>query len=138
MAEPTGLHAAAQRKRDATLARARRALAELADKGAQITFQSVARHAGVTRQWLYEQPELRAQIEQLRSQLADGVPARQRSSDASLQQRLRTVLDDNAALRSQVRELKHELALAYGAHRAPAALAPQAAAAVSPARGSCR
>jgi hypothetical protein len=93
----------------------------------------------VSRQWLYGQPELRVQIEQLRGRPGRGVPTQQRSSEASLQQRLRTVLDDNAALRDQVRELKLELALAYGAQRAPASLAlAQAAAAASPSPGSSR
>jgi Family of unknown function (DUF6262) len=102
MPELTGLQAAAQRKRDATIQRATAALAELAEQGAQISFQSVARRAGVSRQWLYDQPALRTQIEQLRERPAQGVPARERASDASLQQRLRGLLDDNHALREQV------------------------------------
>jgi hypothetical protein len=117
MPEPTSLQAAAQRKRDAALTRATAALAELAEQGAQISFQSVARRARVSRQWLYDQPALRTQIEQLRERPAQGVPARERASDASLQQRLRGLLDDNQALREQVRALTHELALAYGQQR---------------------
>jgi len=117
MPELTGLQAAAQRKRDATIQRATAALAELAEQGAQISFQSVARRARVSRQWLYDQPALRTQIEQLRERPAQGVPARERASDASLQQRLRGLLDDNQALREQVRALTHELALAYGQQR---------------------
>src|SRR3954452_9355030 len=117
MPELTGLQAAAQRKRDATIQRATAALAELAEQGAQISFQSVARRAGVSRQWLYDQPALRTQIEQLRERPAQGVPARKRASDASPQQRLRGLLDDNQALREQVRALTHELALAYGQQR---------------------
>jgi hypothetical protein len=117
MPELTGLQAAAQRRRDATIQRATAALAELAEQGAQISFQSVARRAGVSRQWLYDQPALRTQIEQLRERPAQGVPAREHASDASLQQRLRGLLDDNQALREQVRALTHELALAYGQQR---------------------
>jgi hypothetical protein len=117
MPEPTGLQLAAQHKRDATLTRATAALGELAEQGATISFQSVARRAQVSRQWLYGQPALRAQIEQLRERPAQGVPARERASDASLQQRLRGLIDDNQALREQVRALTHELALAYGEQR---------------------
>jgi Family of unknown function (DUF6262) len=117
MPDPTGLQRAAQRKSEQTLTRACAALAELADHGAQISFQSVARHAHVSRQWLYGQPALRAQIEQLRERPAQGVPGRERSSEASLQQRVRGLLDDNQALREEVRVLKHELALAYGEQR---------------------
>jgi hypothetical protein len=106
MPDPTGLKAAAQRKRDATLQRGTAALAELADEGAEISFQRVARRAGVSRQWLYGQLELRAQIEELRQRPRQGVPVRERSSKASLQQRVRTLLDENRALRAKNRELK--------------------------------
>ena len=118
MPDPTGLQAAAQRKRDATLTRADAALAELADQGAQVSFQSVARRARVSRQWLYGQPALRAQIERLRERPSRGVPARERASEVSLQQRRRGQLNDNQALREQVQALTRELALAYGARRA--------------------
>lgn len=126
MAEPTGLQAAAQRKRAATRQRATAALGELADTGTEITFQSVARHAGVSRQWLYGQPDLRAQIEQLRQHPRGGVPVRERSSDASLRQRLHGLLDDNRALREQVHALKAQLAGVYGTQRANAAAAGSA------------
>jgi hypothetical protein len=75
------------------------------------------RAAGVSRQWLYGHPDLRAQIEHLRARPRQGVPARERSREASLQQRLRGLLDDNRALREQVQALKHELELIYGAQR---------------------
>ena len=119
MPELTSLQAAAQRKRAAAIERATTALSELAADGSEISFQRLARHASVSRQWLYGQPELRAQIEELRERPRQGVPARQRSSEASLQQRVRALLDENAALRDQTRDLKHELALAYGMRRAP-------------------
>jgi hypothetical protein len=117
MAEPSVLQIAATRKHTDTLARATLALQELASEGAEITFQQVARRAGVSRQWLYSQPELRTEIEKLRQ----GAPARERSSEASLHQRLRTTLDENRVLRDENRGLKHELAVAYGAQRASAA-----------------
>lgn len=123
MPEPSPLQAAAQRKHAATLERATVALSALAAEGAQVTFQQVARRAGVSRQWLYGQPVLRGEIEELRQRPASGVPARERSSEASLHQRLRTTLDENQALREEHRQLKHELALAYGAARAPASIA---------------
>jgi hypothetical protein len=136
MPEPAGLLAAAQRKRDATLQRATAALAELADEGAQITFQGVAGRARVSRQWLYGQPALRAHIEELRQRPRHGVPARQRSREASLQQRIRGLLADNHALRDEVVALKSELALAYGARRSPLATAGDHTAAVTSAPGS--
>lgn len=120
MDEPTPLQAAAERKRAVTLQRASTALRELATEGADITFQQVARRAAVSRQWLYQQPELRGEIEQLRQRPKPRVPVRERSSEASLHQRLRTVMEENRTLRAENRELKHELTLAYGAQRARA------------------
>jgi len=97
MADAAALNAAAQRKRAVALERAIAALNELAEEGAMITFQHVARRDGVSRQWLYRQPELRARIERLRER-PSGAPIRERTSEASLRQRLRTVLDDNQTL----------------------------------------
>ena len=93
---PGPLAVAAARKHDATLARAGAALRELDRAGGVINFQAVARAAGVSRQWLYQQPDLRREIEQLRttsgSPPAPAVPARQRATEASLRQRIRSLL----------------------------------------------
>lgn len=116
--QPAPLNAAAQRKRNAALERAARALRELDTAGAAITFQSVARHAGVSRQWLYEQPDLRAQIEQLRDRARPaGVPSAQRASEQSLRQRVQTLSDEVRRLREDNTALRAELALAYGRRR---------------------
>jgi Family of unknown function (DUF6262) len=97
-AEPLTPAAAARHQR--TIERAEQALRDLDREGATISFQSVARHAGVSRQWLYTQPALRAEIERLRQRRAPvqggGIPARQRATEASL---------------------RAELALAYGQQR---------------------
>lgn len=115
------LSAAAARRHETALARARRALAALARTGEPVSFQAVARGAGVSRQWLYTQPGLRAEIERLRDQprrAAAGVPARERASDASLRQRVEQLLADNHRLRAENADLKAELAIAYGQQRA--------------------
>jgi len=112
------LAAAAQRKRISAVERARAALVALDDVGAQITFQSVAAHAGVSRQWLYKNPELRAEVEKLRARQAGPVPAAQRASDASLRQRNVMLLEENKRLRRENQELKHELANLLGERRA--------------------
>ena len=69
-----GLRAAAARKRELATARASAAMRELDQRGEDVTFQSVARHAGVSRQWLYEQPALRAEIGVLGVVVAPGGP----------------------------------------------------------------
>lgn len=122
--QPGSLAAAAARKHDATLARATATLRDLDRAGAVINFQAVARAAGVSRQWLYQQPELRREIERLRTaggNTAPGIPAVQRTTEASLRQRVRSLLDENQRLRREGVELRAELAVAYGNQRAASA-----------------
>jgi hypothetical protein len=117
--EPFG-DAAAERHRRA-VERAERALRELETDGAAIGFQAVARRAGVSRQWLYTQPALRTHIEQLRDRgpaRPDGIPARQRTSEASLRQRMESLRADNQRLREENAALRDELAILYGERRA--------------------
>jgi hypothetical protein len=118
-AEPPTQAALARHQR--TVERAERALRDLDAEGAAINFQAVAARAGVSRQWLYTQPALRAQIEQLRNRAparTDTVPASQRASEDSLRQRVETLRAENRRLRAENANLKAELALAYGAQRA--------------------
>jgi hypothetical protein len=113
------LAAAAARRRATALERARTALADLDSRGKPVTFQAVARAAGVSRQWLYTQPELRSQIERLRDRppTAGGRSAHERASDASLRQRIEALRHENQRLRHEVHQLRAELALAYGHQR---------------------
>ena len=127
---PHPLAAAAATRRAAALQHAEAALRELGPADRPVTFQAVARHAGVSRQWLYEQPELRAEIERLRDERPPA-PARrthERTSEASLRQRVATLLAENRRLRRENTELRAELALAYG-HRRDAEIEPPAASA---------
>jgi Family of unknown function (DUF6262) len=114
------LRAAAARKHSDAITRTQTALREIRQDGEPITFQSVARRAGVSRQWLYQQPELRNEIERLRA-TGTNQPARSahpgRASDASLRQRLKTLSEENQRLRGENRALKQELAVAYGKQR---------------------
>lgn len=97
-AEPLTQAATARHRR--AVERAERALRELDAEGALISFQAVARRAGVSRQWLYTQPVLRKEIKQLRDRTParpDGVPTRQRATEASLRQRLETLRAETSA-----------------------------------------
>jgi hypothetical protein len=117
-AEPLTKAAAARHRR--AVERADRALRELDTEGAQISFQAVAARAGVSRQWLYTQPALRAEIERLRDRppaAVGGIPARQRATEASLRQRLEALRAENQRLREENMSLKTELAIAYGQRR---------------------
>jgi hypothetical protein len=85
---PDPLAAAAARRHQLTRAKAIQALRELDRAGTVITFTAVATAAGISRSWLYTQPDIRSQIQQLRSPAthrpAAATPAAQRATDASL------------------------------------------------------
>ena len=114
--------AAARRRHELTRAKAIRALRELSHAATPVTFEAVARQAGVSRSWLYAQPDIRAQVQQLRDTTAKAparpVPARQRASDASLLARLETALARNRELASENQQLRQQLAYALGDRRA--------------------
>jgi regulator of replication initiation timing len=118
--DPAPLALASQRKSQDAIARARRALSAMHDAGAPITFQGVAQQAGVSRQWLYKNAQLRAEIEKLRGRQMGTrrVPVAQRASDASLRQRNQTLSQENKRLRGENTELKDELAAVLGERRA--------------------
>lgn len=105
------LRRAAAERHDATLDRARLAVAELDRSGQPITIASVARAAHVSRSWLYQQPDLRDSINRLRTTGATSPPSpiAQRATPDSIRQRLdatrqeiRRLRADNAALRDQL------------------------------------
>jgi hypothetical protein len=114
------LTTAAAYRHATTIASACQALHELTRADQPITFQAVARTAGVSRQWLYTQPQLRAEIERLRGQprSTSSVPRRERASDASTRQRIEHLLAENRRLRTENTDLKEELAITYGHQRA--------------------
>ena len=114
--------AAARQRAAATRRSATSALRRMDATGTVITFETVAREAGVSRSWLYNQPDLRAEIERLRARhrpvpAARPVPDRQRASDASLLRRLEVATERNRQLEAENRELREALALALGERR---------------------
>ena len=116
------LIAAASRRHELARSKAIRAVRELDAAGTTVTFESVARTAGVSRSWLYTQPDIRGEVLRLRGldRRAPGtsVPARHRSSDASLMRRLEATTARNRELAQDNQRLRHQLAQALGQLRA--------------------
>jgi hypothetical protein len=115
--------AAARRRAVATHKRAVAALHRMDTAGLQITFDTLAREARVSRSWLYKQPDLRAEIERLRTRQAAGspsrpIPDRQRASDPSLRQRLELATTRIRQLETDNKQLRYALAQALGERRA--------------------
>lgn len=116
--------AAAHRRHELTRAKAIQALRTLDMEGNPVTFEAVAQAAAVSRSWLYAQPDIRAEIERLRDAYhrspATPLPARQRSSDASLLRRLEAVVQRNQQLAEENQRLRDQLARALGEQRSAA------------------
>lgn len=112
---------AAQARHEQTLQRARTVLEAMADGDSLLTVAGLARRAGVSRSWLYTQPELRERIEQLRqhsrNETNPGATASNtdsRASTDSLRRRLELAHEHIAQLRTENRELRDALARAHG------------------------
>jgi hypothetical protein len=117
---PDPLSEAAARRHELTRSMAIQALRELDRAGTPVTFTGVARAAGVSRSWLYTQPDISSQIRRLRKNTdgAGAVPAGQRTTDASLRARLTAALDRNKQLAEENARLRRQLARALGDQRA--------------------
>ena len=114
------LAAAARQRSDQTRQRATEALQRLHATGQPITFAHVARTAGVSRSWLYRQPDLRADIDRLRrvtTTQAVPIPPPERGSTESLQQRLNAALDEITRLKTDNHQLRQHLAQHLGHRR---------------------
>jgi len=116
------LAVAARRRAEQTRANALRALRTLDSADQPVTFDAVARQAGVSRSWLYSQPDIRAMIDELRarrhsSSTAPSTPQRQRASDDSLLRRLEATTERVRRLEDDNRNLRNALAQALGTAR---------------------
>ncbi len=110
---------AAAARHDRSLSRVRAAIDALERGGDPLTFTAVARTAGVSRSWLYDQPDLRDAIIRLRRDrpTAPPVPSAQRATPASLRQRLDDARADVARLRAENTVLRDQLARRLGEQR---------------------
>jgi hypothetical protein len=114
---PDHLRAAAARRSQDAADRARRALTEMTKARTTISFTAVARHAGISTDFLYRHPELRTKIEALRQASpraappAGAAPESTGSAVTALAERLRRL---QAERHAEVTELKAALAAAHG------------------------
>lgn len=115
------IQAAAARRAD-TLDAARAAIRHLEQACRPITFRGVAAEAGVSRSWLYRDPEMRAEIERLRARnptpSAPAVPVAQRTTRESFRQRLDATREEINRLRAENAGLRDQLAHSLGEQRA--------------------
>jgi hypothetical protein len=119
---PDPLSEAAARRHELTRAKAIQALRELDRSGQPVTFAGIASAAGISRSWLYTQPDISDQIRRLRTKTdgagsAGAIPAGQRATDASLRARLTAALARNQQLADENSRLRRQLARALGEQR---------------------
>jgi hypothetical protein len=111
------LRAAADKRNSAT----RRAIAvieEFARTGAHISVAVVGHTAGVSRGWIYKQPDLLAEIDRLRHHATVvPIPAAQRATDNSVRQQLDAAHDQIRRLRAEVATLRDQGARTLGEQR---------------------
>lgn len=115
------LAAAARDRAEQTRAKALGTLRDIENAGQLVTFEAVARKAGVSRSWLYSQPDIRAKIDELRarrpSPTTTFTPQRQRATDDSLLRRLEAATQRMRHIEEDNRQLRQALAEALGAAR---------------------
>jgi hypothetical protein len=113
---------AARQRHELARSKAIRAIRELDTAGTLVTFQTVAQTAGVSRSWLYTQPDIRAEVQRLRQLNRRAptrpVPADHHSSDASLLRRLEAATARNRELAEDNQRLRQQLAQILGQLRA--------------------
>jgi hypothetical protein len=119
----------ARARHEQTLQRAQAVLTTMSKDGDVVTVSLLASKAAVSRSWIYTQPELRDQIEQLRqNRTRTGSPSRapgSHASDESLRHRLELAHQRIAQLRAENQQLRQSLAFAYGQLRAANAHPPR-------------
>jgi len=108
--------AAQQRSRD-TRQRAVITIRRLDKAGLPLTMTTVAQAAGVSRSWLYRQPDLHLEISRHRH-TGPALPVVERASNKSQHQRIEDLHDEIHRLKAENVALRQQLAERYGQQRA--------------------
>lgn len=111
-----GLKAAAQEKRKQCFQKAEEAIRQLIKENRPINFESVAEAANVTRNWLYNQPELKEQIKTLKAQqtFKGKLPRQIRATDKSKDALILQLRKQNKQLRAELEQANKQLEVLYG------------------------
>ena len=116
---PEHLTAAARQRHTETRARADAALLALSNAGEPVTFAAVARRAKVSTDFLYNQPDLRTKINDLRTRRSHRRTSPEQMTEPGQQSASSAV----RALSSQLKELKRRHAKEVGELRTALAVA---------------
>lgn len=116
----------ARARHEQTLQQAQTALADMVKNGETITISRLASKAGVSRSWIYTQPDLRSKIEQAQqdTRSTSRAPAGSQASAESLKRRLELAHQTLARLRAENLQLKQDLARVHGQLRQATTVSP--------------
>jgi DNA repair exonuclease SbcCD ATPase subunit len=111
-----GLRESAQKKRQETFEKVERGIQQLIKEKRRINFNTVVEASGVSKAWLYKEPEVKSRIEQLRAQSTGTkkIPPRQQTSDKSKDALIKTLKDRIKRLVAENQELRQQNQVAYG------------------------
>lgn len=110
----SGLKKNALKKRELAHQRAEEGIKTLLETGRSINFGTVAEIAGVSRTWLYNQPEIRVKIEKYRdkqtkkthhSQEQKTLDQKKKSKIKDLKEHILRLKTENSGLRTQIKQL---------------------------------
>lgn len=110
-----GLRLNAQKKRKDTFEKIDKGIQQLIKEGGKINFNTVAQTAGVSKAFLYKEPDVKARIEELRAkQTGKKLKPKQSASDASKDAMIRTLKERIKKLNSELQDLRKQNQVAYG------------------------
>jgi DNA repair exonuclease SbcCD ATPase subunit len=112
----TGLREAGLKRRAEAITRVEEVIKILLKDEKNITFNAVIQAAGVSKSWLYGQPELRARINALRKQtiINQKLPEKNAATDNSKDTMISALRSQIKDLRSKIDALEKQLQVAYG------------------------
>ena len=111
-----GLRESSKKRSQEALKRTDAAINRLVKEGKKITFQSVAKAAGVSVAYLYKYDSIKQRIDQLRKQQfpIKGLPPKQKASDDSKTAIIKTLKERIKKLEAENRGLRDHIEVAQG------------------------
>ena len=110
-----GLKKNAQRKRQEAFEKVDKAIQQLIRDGEKINFNTVVKASGVSKAWLYKEPEVKARIEELRAKYSKKrISPKQKASDASKDAIIKTLKARIKKVEAENKGLKSQLEVVYG------------------------
>lgn len=111
--DTTGIKNAAKKKREETLNKVLDALKIMQEESLSINFNSVSNFTGVTKAWLYKQPDIKELILKTRG-TSNNILMKEQAIQLSLKNKQIDILTkQNKQLRLQINELRQQLEVSY-------------------------